>query len=332
LGERNQQFTHFRFIQTETYKIMDLTSLADSRRLLIEANLQPVQGKRFQPTGFPDLGPATYQAGDTACLLLESAQSMANRLENTIWDEGHDGLIEAADGLSYVVVNDKDANYLTSSITESHRLNSPYILEGKDKTFFATLREAFSVMEKGPIDRRAFAETLLKYDINSLLHGVFLAKKELAGGRLRMPRVISAFIEAEQVQVAASGGVKNDHVDPQGDTGKGFGNVPFHREEFTAETITAYFSVDLQQIAAFGLGADVEHLLTVLSLFKIRSLLDGDLRLRTACDLAVTDEQVNAKRPSGFNLPSLDELTSELKSAIGKCSDKMTVTTVTYQA
>ena len=70
---------------------MDLKSLADSRRLLIEANLQPVQGKRFQPTGFPDLGPATYQAGDTACLLLESAQSMANRLENTIWDESRDG-------------------------------------------------------------------------------------------------------------------------------------------------------------------------------------------------------------------------------------------------
>ena len=59
------------------------------------------------------------------------------------------GLIEAAEGLSYVVVNDKDGKYLTSSITESHRLNSPYILEGKDKSFFTTLREAFAVMEKG---------------------------------------------------------------------------------------------------------------------------------------------------------------------------------------
>ena len=172
---------------------------------------------------------------------------------------------------------------------------------------------------------------MLKYDVNSLLHGVFLAKKELAGGRLRMPRAISAFIEAEQVQVVASGGVKNDHVDPQGDTAKGFGNVPFHREEFTAEKITAYFSVDAQQIAAYGLGDDVEHLLTVLSLFKIRSLLDGDLRLRTACDLVIAEDQVTAKRPSAFELPSLDELDSELKSAIEKCSGKMDVKTVTYQ-
>lgn len=30
-----------------------------SHRLLIEAELVPVQGSRFQPTGFPDLGAAT---------------------------------------------------------------------------------------------------------------------------------------------------------------------------------------------------------------------------------------------------------------------------------
>ena len=29
---------------------------------------------------------------------------------------------------------------------------------------------------------------LLGLDVNALLHGVFLAKKELAGGRLRLPR------------------------------------------------------------------------------------------------------------------------------------------------
>lgn len=281
---------------------IDLAPLQSTRRLLIEAQLVPVQGKRFQPTGFPDLGPATYQAGETACLLLESAQSMANRLEGTIWDEGSEQLIEAAEGLSYIIVHDADGKYLTSSIVESHRINSPYILESKDKAFFDKLREELVVMEKGPIDRRAFAETLLKYDVNSLLHGVFLAKKELAGGRLRMPRVISSFIEAEGIQSAASGGVKNDHVDPQGDTAKGFGNVPFHREEFTAERITGFFSVDLQQIEAYGLGDDVTRMLTTLALFKIRALLDGNLRLRTACDLEVADDNLAARRPDGFAL------------------------------
>src|SRR5699024_11041922 len=143
------------------------------------------------------------------------------------------------------------------------------------------------------------------------------------------------FVEAEDAQVAASGGVKHDHVDPQGDTAKGFGNVPFHREEYTAKTITAFFNLDLDQIRGYGLDADVEEMLILLSLYKIRSLLDGDLRLRTACDLAVVDgsEPIRADAPEGFELPSLTALESALPTAIAKCSDRMAgVTTVDFQA
>ena len=39
---------------------MNLTALKDQPRLLLKAALQPIQGTRFQPTGFPDLGAATY--------------------------------------------------------------------------------------------------------------------------------------------------------------------------------------------------------------------------------------------------------------------------------
>ena len=60
----------------------------------------------------------------------------------------------------------------------------------------------------------------------------------LAGGRLRVARALSAFIEADGVRVAASGGVKNDHVNPSGDTRAGFGNAPFARDEYTADRIT----------------------------------------------------------------------------------------------
>jgi len=53
-------------------------------RLLIHADLKPVQGDRFQPTGFADLGAAIYERPDgRRMLLVESAQSMANRLEHT---------------------------------------------------------------------------------------------------------------------------------------------------------------------------------------------------------------------------------------------------------
>ena len=35
---------------------IDFGRLNDQPRLLMEAELEPIQGTRFQPTGFPDLG------------------------------------------------------------------------------------------------------------------------------------------------------------------------------------------------------------------------------------------------------------------------------------
>jgi len=307
----------------------DLTSLASATKLLFAIDLQPIQGARFKPTGFPNLGAATYQTKQGTSLLVESPQSMANRLENTAWDEATLKLKSTLDGISYVRV-ERHGEYLTSSITEAHRLNSPYILEGSDKTFANTLKTEFAVLDNGPINRRLLAKTLLKFDIGSLLHGVFLAKKELAGGRLRIARALSAFIEAEQVNQAVSGGVKNDHVNPSGSAKEGFGNIPFSRDEYTAGKITLYVNLDLAQIRGYGLGENVERLLILLGLFKLRTLLDGDLRLRTACDLVSTSETITASKPTGFTLPPASDIAVGLTAAIAACKDLMTVTTVSF--
>lgn len=319
---------------------LDLSSLEGVPRLLIEVPLKPVQGSRFQPTGFPDLGAATYpgirqengQAVAVKSLLVESAQSMANRLEVVCWNEAEGDLVECLEGLPYVRVTE-NGGFLTTSVQESHRLNSPYILEGQDKTFFNTLKDELGGLEKGRVDLRLLATVLLKYDVNSLIHGVFLAKKDLAGGRLRLPRALSAFIEAEGIDVAASGGVKFDQVDPQGDAKKGFGHVPFHRDEYTAEKITAYFNIDLAQLRGYGLGAEAENLLIALALFKIRKFLVEGLRLRTACDLEPIDGIV-VKRPEGFALPDLKQLEAELPSLVKAASSSFAdpaVTEVNYK-
>lgn len=311
---------------------IDLTSLGSSPRLLFEIPLRPVQGQRFQPTGFPGLGAATFQTESGACLLVESAQSMANRLELTIWDESKQEVKAAVKGLSHVRVS-RRGRFLTDTILESHRINSPYLLEGSDKSFFNKLKEELGGLEEGPIDRRVLAAKLFQYDIGSLIHGAFLAKKELAGGRLRIARALSAFIEADGVLVAASGGVKNDHVNPQGDTKSGFGNVPFARDEFTAEKITLYVNLDLGQLRGYGLGGQAERLLTLLALYKLRVLIDGSLRLRTACDLEVDSKKmgaIRARRPEGFDLPRATDLESDLREAIAACKDQMTVTEVRF--
>ena len=247
-------------------------------------------------------------------MLVESAQSMANRLEAVCWDTLSDDWVAPLRGMPVVKVVDSDGEPLTNSLVEAHRLNSPYILEGKDKRVVNLLQHRLAGMEVGRVDLRELAKVLLEFDTNALLHGVFLAKKQLAGGRLRLPRSLSAFVEAKNAKVAASGGVKNDGVNPSGDTAKGFGNVPFARDEWVAETVTAFFNLDLRQIRAFGLGSDVERLLITLALFKIRKFLVEGLRLRTACDLDVVGIKVT--RPSSFILPDLNIIEAELPRLI----------------
>jgi CRISPR-associated protein Csb1 len=247
-------------------------------------------------------------------LLVESAQSVANRLEAVCWDDTADDWVPPLRGLPVVKVFVDGKTSLTNSVIEAHRLNSPYILEGDDRSVFKFLENELSDQAEGRVDIKKLVATLFRLDTNSVLHGVFLAKRELAGGRLRLPRSLSAFIEAEGVRVASSGGVKNDSVNPRGDTSKGFGNVPFARDEFTANSIRAYFNLDLAQIRAFGLGIEGENLLIALALFKIRKFLAEGLRLRTACDLDLRKLEVT--RPNGFVFSELAQLEAELPNLI----------------
>ena len=317
---------------------LDFSALHSAPRLLLEARLKPLQGTRFQPTGFPNLGPATYDGPDgTRMLLVESAQSVANRLEVVCWDRTADDWVAPLKGLPVIKVADKKGQSLTNTVLEAHRTNSPYILEGKDTTVLDLLKRELADMEEGPVDIRKLAAVLLGLDTNALLHGVFLAKSDLAGGRLRLPRALSAFIEADDVREAQSGGVKNDQVNPSGDTARGFGNVPFARSEFTAPRITAYFNLDLAQIRGYGLGDAASNLLIALALFKIRAFLDEGLRLRTACDLEC--EALTVTRPAGFTVPEREALEDELPGLIeavatekGWPESARRVTTVRWEA
>lgn len=315
---------------------IDITPLIQAQRLLIEADLRPVQGSRFQPTGFPNLGHAVYQApdGSEQFILVESSQSMANRLEEVCWDENSDDWVAPLKGVPVIKVIDENGQPLTNSLLEPHRINSPYILEGKDTTVLDLLTKQVSIMEEGRIDISQLARVLLRYDTNSLLHGVFLAKKQLAGGRLRIARSLSSFIEASGANIASSGGVKNDIVNPKGDTAKGFGNVPFTRDEWTAKNITAYFNLDIRQIRSFNLGDDVVNFLIGFALFKIASFLNEGLRLRTACDLELVN--LDIKHPESFKMPTIDEISSEMPNLISKVADQdnfndPSTTTVEYK-
>jgi CRISPR-associated protein Csb1 len=97
--------------------------------------------------------------------------------------------------------------------------------------------------------------------------------------------------------------VKNDHVKPSGDAKSGFGNVPFARDEYTADKITLYVNLDLAQIRGYGLKPEAQRLLVLLALYKLRRLLDGSLRLRTACDLRPAVDKCSRSRPRSTSSP-----------------------------
>jgi CRISPR-associated protein Csb1 len=299
---------------------MNLDALKNAPRLLIEATLQPIAGTRFQPTGFPDLGAAQYKAADGAAMLLvESAQSMANRLEEVCWDHASDDLHETLRGLPYVRSTLPDGAK-TNSILEAHRINSPYIVNSEQ---FSQIEAKIGFKKNQPFHPGdKLAKALLHYDPCSLIHGIFLEK---VGGVVRLPRLLTGFIEASDAKVASSGGVKIDRVQPE-TTGKstpygkaddGYGNVPYARENEFTGNITAYFIVDLALLRGFGFAADEFETLFTLSLWKIRRFLETGLRLRTACDLELS-EGPTVTRPSisTWQLPSTDELASNLKRLV----------------
>jgi CRISPR-associated protein Csb1 len=306
---------------------MDWTKLQQAPRILMEARLRPAQGDRFQPTGFADLGAAIYARPDgVQMLLVESAQSVANRLEKTCLAGDGPDIDPVLCGLPYVAarLTSNGATVRTSSLVEAHRIGSPYFL--LNKAFKETIAAEMAYHPKRPLDWKSIYATLFKYDVNSLIHGVFLSLME--GGRVRAPRAVTGFIEAEKVEKVISGGVKNSPVDPKGELQvaeaeageKGvYSNVPYSRIEYTAAATRAYFNIDLALIRGYGLPEPAFKLIASLALLKVRRFLSAHLRLRTACDLTVIGD-LAVTSPNGFALPPEDELLKEVQACIVKCT------------
>lgn len=330
---------------------LDLDGLLALPRLRLEARVEPAQGSRFQPTGFPDLGAATFRRPasrdepETRMLIVESPQSIANRLELTSWDPLEGALVPVLTGMPYIRVEMSEsglATQVTSSILEAHRLNSSYILKEAthDGALFAEeFRQAAGIPPKGRragrargsevldapeeeaagvgvLDVRQVAKTICRYDPNSILHGVFLANLD---GRVRFTRALTGFIEAENVRDAVSGGVKLDRVHAAGDTKEGYGNVPYARTEYSAEKITAYFTLDMALLRSYGLHPAALHFLGAVGLWKIRRFLDSGLRLRTSCDFKVVGDLVAIVDGELRGVPEEESLEAAVRKAIATC-------------
>jgi CRISPR-associated protein Csb1 len=149
---------------------------------------------------------------------------------------------------------------------------------------------------------------------------VFLEK---VGGVVRLPRALTAFVEASNVTTAANGGAKFDRIQPgtkeekvtpYGKAEDGYGNVIFPRDDYTGD-IKAYFNLDLALIEGFDLPSEAKEFLVVLSLLKIRRFLCFGLRLRSGCDLDIVQTDVTRPQPS-WMLPDMAALTTRAAELI----------------
>jgi CRISPR-associated protein Csb1 len=296
-----------------------------TKRYIYDAELASIFGSAFQPTGFPDIGAATftrYEDGrEVDALLVESVQSMANRLEATTWNRAENRPVDGVTGMPWVrVVRAKTGEFLTSSRLEAHRLASPFVHTStvSGQSMFDIIGTRLGLAADTPLDYRAMAAAVAQLDPFCLVHGVFFSHKQWLG-QPRFMRAVSGVIEAHDVQRAVSGGRKSDRVrhqldkDGEGGTAEGYGSVPFSRTEWTAKRIVASFVVDVELLRSYGLPEAATEALETLALWEIRHLIDGGLRLRTACDLDLVSP-VTARR--GPELPEAGKLTETLQDLI----------------
>jgi CRISPR-associated protein Csb1 len=333
---------------------LDLTPLDSASRLLVEAELKVATGGggRFQPTGFPDLGPALYRGADGAdWLLVESPQSMANRLERVCWTDGDGETDRVGDynedckGIPYVLATDTDNRRLTASTLEAHRLSSPYIwdtrpFENPDKpgaqiSLPDYLKETFSLADNRIVPWKKVAEGLRRVDPGCLLHGIWFNEASFAGGKVRLTRALSGYIEARDPSTANFGFQKRDGVSDRTDkeagqsAAEGYGSVIGPKQHFTSADIKAYFQIDLERLRSYGLSKDQVHALAAWAIYKIRRVLvssrDGIADLRTECKFEATkvsaervDNETGEKSPyvlPGIS-PDLIEAFKPLKSSM----------------
>jgi CRISPR-associated protein Csb1 len=286
-------------------------------RTVLEVDLAPIAGSLFQPTGFPDLGAAEF---DGNRLLVESAQSMANWLESATWDVATNDQVPELAGVPYVRVVSPDKTFLSSSRLEAHRLASAYLMNGKMNGANGEkwMEERLALVKGQPLDYRAVARACFRLDPVSLIHGVFFARKNWPW-QPKISRAVTSFIEAAGARAATSGGVKRDVVVNEakgGATAEGYGTIPHHRVEYTADKITAFFTVDHAQFRSYGLSQPATQLLAAISAYEIATLLDRGLRLRTRCDLVVR-EVIKGDRPDAA------VAAAAIKQYAAECADEL---------
>ena len=98
------------------------------------------------------------------------------------------------------------------------------------------------------------AKGLIKVDPGCLLHGVWFNEAAFAGGKVRLTRALSGYIEARDPSTANFGFQKRDGVSDRTDkeagqfAAEGYGSVIGPKQHFTSAKVKAYLQIDLERL------------------------------------------------------------------------------------
>lgn len=287
--------------------------LSTEDRLIVTATWRPLLSDRFQPTNFPNLGAAEYTLNGVTTVVVDSPQSMANRLEALSWDDAAMKPRGPWRSLPYVEVRSASGKeFLTSSRLEPHRLNGAWLRDSKtadNAEWIDFLNQVMGLSPARPMDWRRVCRAVFELDPLTLLHGVFFSDKRIHG-QPKIARAITVTMDAKGARSVTSGGVKKDPVGAKneltGGSSEGYGSIPYPRVEYVAESIDSVFVLDIEQIRSYGLGSEFTENLVLLGVWEIAEYLAKPRRHRTFCDLAPSEIQVAGHGA----LPRLDELTA----------------------
>ena len=323
---------------------IDLSAFKDACRLLVTVPLKVADGTngRFQPTGFPDLGPALYEGvrefeengkkvqRAVNMLFSDTAAAIGNWLEAACLSG--DDYNDDCKGIPYVRVLDGDASgeskpFLTSSVREPHRLASPYVLAAKrsdEESMKAWLSrpDQLAINKQRPVRPWVLAQKLFEIDPGCILHGVFLEELD---GRLRLPRLVSGYIEAADPRAVNFGGVYRGEVSAKD-------NIPFSKQEFTSDDICASFIIHLSTLhghaldkadsanekASFCDANPKQAFLILWALYKIDRFLRKCPRLRSVCEFEVGEISARLDRRS-WPWPKAADIEADFKDAKARC-------------
>lgn len=282
--------------------------------LCIKAKLVTKDDKPYiQPTGFPDIGACIFKDahGQVRCL-VESEQSMANRLEGVCMTDADEWVEPWRSALPLIEVVDNAEQRIATNLTEPHRIASSYILEGKinGTEFRQILWRTIGMQGAGsntslPLTGRArLDKVIFAFDPSALLHGYQFVQTSFVG--MRQPRILHARIEAtlggdEELNYAME---KVDQIDPKprptrpGEIPNSKGQSIAGKSRIIWKDITATFELDLLALKHLHLDENQKKFLLGLALWKIGAFLSdqpsfdprsrqtlGALRLRSDCHL-----------------------------------------------